>query len=57
MEDSLYTDAQDILRQSNWVDPDQRREAYAKEGWSRFDDTLDPYEPAEIEQERLRYRR
>ncbi len=57
VEDSLYADAQDILRQSNWVDPDQRREAYAKEGWSRFDDTLDPYEPAEIEQERLRYRR
>lgn len=31
VEDSLYAEAQDILRQSNWVDPDQRREAYAKE--------------------------
>lgn len=31
VEDSLYAEAQDIRRQSNWVDPDQRREAYAKE--------------------------
>ncbi len=57
VEDSLYTDAEEVLRQSNWVDPDKRRAAYAEDGWSRFDDTLDPYEPTEIEQERLRYRR
>jgi hypothetical protein len=29
----------------------------ANEGWTRFDDTLDPYGPAEVEQERLRYKR
>lgn len=57
VEDGLYADAEAILRQSNWVDPDVRRAAYIEQGWTRFDDTLDPYGPAEIEQERLRYRR
>lgn len=55
--DDLYTEAESILRQSNWVDPTTRRAAYAEQGWTRFDDTLPPYGPAEIEQERLRYRR
>lgn len=50
VEDSLYPEAEAILRQSNWVDPAER-------GWTRFDETLGPYGPAEIEQERLRYRR
>ena len=50
-------EAEAILRQSSWVDPDARRAVYAEEGWTRFDDTLDPYGPAEIEKERLRYRR
>lgn len=57
VDDSLQAEAEAILRKSNWVDPDQRRAVYAQQGWSEFDDTLDPYGPAEIEQERLRYRR
>ncbi|NVP58364.1 general stress protein [Mycoplana rhizolycopersici] len=57
VDDSLQAEAEAILRRSSWVDPDQRRSVYAEEGWTRFDDTLDPYGPAEIEQERLRYRR
>lgn len=57
VDDSLQAEAEAILRKSNWVDPEQRRAAYAEGGWTRFDDTLDPYGPAEIEQERLRYRR
>jgi hypothetical protein len=57
VDDSLYAEADAILRQRSWVDPEQRRSVYAEEGWTRFDDTLDPYGPAEIEQERLRYRR
>ena len=57
VDDSLYAEADAILRQPSWVDPEQRRSVYAEEGWTRFDDTLDPYGPAEIEQERLRYRR
>ncbi|MGD9478438.1 general stress protein [Shinella sp. G-2] len=57
VEESLYPEAEAILRQSNWVDPTERRAAYAEQGWTRFDDTLDPYGPAEVEQERLRYRR
>ena len=55
--DDLYTEAESILRQSNWVDPVERRAGYNEQGWTRFDDTLPPYGPAEIEQERLRYRR
>ncbi|MFC3073562.1 general stress protein [Shinella pollutisoli] len=57
VDDSLYDEAEAILRRSNWVDPAERRAAYTAQGWSRFDETLDPYGPAEIEQERLRYRR
>jgi len=57
VDESLYPEAEAILRQSNWVDPVERRAAYGEQGWTRFDDTLDPYGPAEIEQERLRYRR
>lgn len=57
VDESLQAEAEAILRKSNWVDPGQRRAVYANEGWTRFDDTLDPYGPAEVEQERLRYRR
>ncbi|MGO7845302.1 hypothetical protein ACC698_38140, partial [Rhizobium johnstonii] len=46
-----------ILQGSNWVDPIERRRAYNEKGWSRFDDTLDPYRREKIEQERDRYRR
>ncbi|APO79337.1 hypothetical protein AM571_PC01606 (plasmid) [Rhizobium etli 8C-3] len=45
-----------ILRRSSWVDPAERRRAYMEEGWTRFDDSLDPYSPEQIEQERNRYR-
>lgn len=57
VDESLQAEAEAILRKSNWVDPDQRRAVYANEGWTRFDETLDPYGPAEVEQVRLRYRR
>lgn len=57
VDESVYVEAEAILRQNNWVDPTARRAAYTEQGWSRFDDSLDPYGPAEIEQERLRYRR
>ncbi len=57
VDDSLVPEAQAILERSNWVDPVERRALYAEEGWSTFDDTLDPYAPEQIEQERDRYPR
>lgn len=57
VDEGFHAEAEAILRQHNWVDPTARRAAYAEQGWSRFDDRLDPYGRAEIEQERLRYRR
>jgi hypothetical protein len=57
VDETMYAEAEGILRQSNLVDPDTRRQAYSEQGWTRFDDTLDPYGPAEIEEERMRYRR
>jgi hypothetical protein len=57
VEDTLQLEAEAILKRSNWVDPVERRQAYAEQGWTRFDDTLNPYGPAEIEQERNRYPR
>lgn len=57
VDDALVSEAEAILKRSNWVDPTARRAAYEEQGWTRFDDTLDPYDAAQIEQERLRYRR
>jgi len=57
VDEALAPEAQAILKRSNWVDPAERRAAYNEHGWTKFDDTLDPYAPEEIEQERDRYRR
>lgn len=57
VDDALAPEAEAILKRSNWVDPAQRRVAYNEQGWTRFDETLDPYGPEQIEQERGRYRR
>jgi hypothetical protein len=57
VDDALAPQAEVILKRSNWVDPTERRVAYNQQGWTRFDDTLDPYGPEQIEQERNRYRR
>ncbi|MGR9127942.1 hypothetical protein ACU8LZ_04045 [Rhizobium leguminosarum] len=50
-------EAQAILQGLNWVDPVERRRAYDEQGRTRFDDTLDPYAPEQIAQERYRNRR
>lgn len=56
VEDHLKGEAEAILKQSNWVDPTARRQAYSEQGWTSFDHTADPYDAAAIEQERDRYR-
>ncbi|MBP2449198.1 general stress protein [Rhizobium leguminosarum] len=56
VQDALVPEAEAILKRSRWVDPAARRAAYTKEGWTRFDDTLDPYSPEQIDKERSRYR-
>lgn len=57
VDDSLQPEAEAILKRSNWVDPLERRRAYAEQGWTRFDAAAQPYGPTEIEQERNRYSR
>jgi hypothetical protein len=57
VDEALAPEAEAILKRSNWVDPAARRAVYEQQGWSRFDETLDPYDAEQIEQERLRYRR
>ena len=39
-----------------YFDAMARRQAYSEQGWTKFDHSADPYGPAEIEQERDRYR-
>jgi hypothetical protein len=56
VEDAMAADAEAILKRSNWVNLAERRNAYTAEGWTRFDETLDPYGPDQIDQERDRYR-
>jgi len=57
VDDGMVPEAEAILKRSNLVDPAERRDAYKTEGWNRFDDTLDPYDAAQIENERARYNR
>ncbi|MBW6425179.1 hypothetical protein KX729_27455 [Rhizobium sp. XQZ8] len=57
VDDAIAPEAEAILKRSNWVDPTERRTAYEKQGWTRFNDTLDPYDASQVEEERLRYRR
>jgi hypothetical protein len=56
VDDSLALKAEAILQQRNRVDPAARRSIYAQEGWSRFDESADPYTLDQIERERERYR-
>ncbi|MES5099002.1 general stress protein [Agrobacterium sp. BA1120] len=57
VDDGMVTEAEAILKRSNWVDPAERRTAYNEQGWEKFDDTLDPYNSDQIEKERMRYSR
>jgi hypothetical protein len=51
VDDALVPEAQAILRRSSWVDPVERRALYKEEGWTAFDETLEPYASEQIEQE------
>jgi len=57
VDDDMQPEAEAILKKSNWVDPVERRNAYAQQGWTKFDDTAAPYGATEVEQERARYPR
>lgn len=57
VDEPLAPEAEAILKRSNWVDPTERRTSYEQQGWTGFDDTLDPYDADQVEQERQRYRR
>jgi hypothetical protein len=56
VDEAFAPEAEAILKGLNWVDPVERRAAYNEQGWTEFDDTLDPYAPDQIDQERKRYR-
>ncbi len=55
VDESRAAEAEAILQRSNWVDLPTRRATYQEHGWTRFDDSLDPYSPADVETERARY--
>jgi hypothetical protein len=57
VDENHVAEAETILKNSNWVDPVTRRQAYEQQGWKGFDPTLDPYSPTQVEQERNRYPR
>jgi hypothetical protein len=43
VEDAAVPEAEAILKRSNRVDLAERRNAYVEQGWTKFDDTRDPY--------------
>lgn len=54
VEDDQIATSQAILDNSRAVDLADRRARYSAEGWSRFDETADPYTPDQIAAERGR---
>jgi hypothetical protein len=53
VEDGVAPEAEAIPSVQTGVDPAERRNAYAAEGWTKFDETLDPYNPDQIDQEHV----
>ncbi|KAA0690214.1 hypothetical protein DTW90_30035 [Neorhizobium sp. P12A] len=56
VDESRVASAEAILNTSPRVDIAARRASYAEQGWTRFDETADPYTPEQIAAERERYR-
>ncbi|MGV2103925.1 general stress protein [Rhizobium sp. 21-4511-3d] len=56
VEDEHRASADAILNSSPRVDVADRRARYAEQGWTRFDETADPYTDEQIAGERDRYR-
>ena len=42
VEDALAPEAEAILKRSNWVDPAKRRVSYEQQGWTGFEERLEP---------------
>lgn len=56
VDESRAASAEAILNSSPRVNVAERRARYAEEGWTRFDETADPYTAEQIAAERERYR-
>ncbi|WEX77512.1 hypothetical protein PYH37_002313 [Sinorhizobium numidicum] len=56
VDDMMVAEADAIMRKWNRVDPSLRRRVYTEEGWTRFDERLDPYTLDQVRRERERYR-
>lgn len=57
VDETRQTEAEAILKGSNWVDPALRRKSYEEGGWKGFDPALDPYSAEQVAEERRRYPR
>lgn len=57
VEETRQSEAETILKGSNWVDPALRRRNYEEGGWKGFDPALDPYSSQQIVEDRARYPR
>lgn len=53
--DEKVSEADRVLSQYGRADVAGRRKAYTDEGWTRFDETADPYTADQIAKERARY--
>ncbi|MBM7045500.1 MULTISPECIES: general stress protein [Rhizobium] len=57
VDESRAASAETILNGSRRVDVAARRASYVEQGWTRFDETADPYTPEQIAAERYRTNR
>lgn len=57
VDEPLVPTARNILGDDRTVNIDQRRQAYASQGWSKFDETAPVYSESDIAAERSRYDR
>ncbi|WEZ82372.1 hypothetical protein P6U16_14670 [Rhizobium sp. 32-5/1] len=55
VDEPLVFEAEAILKRSNWVDLPTRRSEYEGQGWTRFDESAEPYSKTEVVEDRARY--
>lgn len=56
VEDHEAAAVEQVMRRNHAIDPDLRGRTYREGGWTRFDETADPYSAQEVARERQRVR-
>ncbi|HEY6431466.1 MAG TPA: hypothetical protein VIZ17_05745 [Acetobacteraceae bacterium] len=56
VDEALVATAEGIMQRHGRIDPTSREKAYRDSGWSKFDETSQPFTPGDVARERALYR-